>query len=418
MSWFKEFLQKSKKFNDINSSITLLEQYFLQNQDEKAIELVHWLADNSLSDEQEMYVHMYHGWLLYRQGKFAEAISHAELILQRVQTGYLAGKAYHLLGVCHSSKLEDKNAHNQVAGEDPMHEFQKAIELLAGYPDQLAAVNSQARLLANLNEVDEAIRILESFIQSTLEHSLYLGWSYATLGELWGRGKCDWQKSVENYKQSVAILDKETNTHAWIYAELAEGYFNLREYDRTIASVQKILAMVNEETAPDILLSAHKIYALGLEEKGEEFKLVAQQYQLALKYSDQFPDEASFLYRRLGNVYAAQRQYRQAFQAFERSLSGASEDDKSSIYWNMGTVAYDWHKYDQAIRCYSTAIQHTDVTSDRGIKIYLQLGHSYFQVNKYKEAAQSYREALKYIDPQDARRPELMKYLYTANELS
>lgn len=185
-------------------------------------------------------------------------------------------------------------------------------------------------------------------------------------------------EACDAFERALSNVDKKSHESDRLvvlkeaYWNLGELYYELREYQKSINVLQKLLLLYPEDDLyrRDILVS------------------LGQGYQST------------------GNLTEARLCYEQVLRS-----PHASEDEKASTQQQMGIIYYDLGSYDVAIAAFEVAVNHfTWAQSFYGDTI-LWLGNCYYAKGDYKRASDCYRKVLVSTSASERDRTAAQKYI-------
>ncbi|MFH0905148.1 MAG: tetratricopeptide repeat protein [bacterium] len=132
-------------------------------------------------------------------------------------------------------------------------------------------------------------------------------------------------------------------------------------------------------------------------EQGE----LKQAEKLYLKLLEKEPEDAT-LYNKLGLIYLADKNYKDAKAALKQALKLEPEND--TFHNNLGLLFYELEDYENAIEAYEKSISINDKIASRLVN----LGLAYFMNKKYRKAADCYERGL-ILEPRHENYAELLK---------
>ena len=157
----------------------------------------------------------------------------------------------------------------------------------------------------------------------------------------------------KEFKKVIELLTDailKTYNSADLYAEKAQAFYRLKEYELSNEAAEKALT-INPKNA-----------------RGNHYR---------------------------GNYYAINNEYDKAIEYYNKAIEADSKDDYP--YIGLGIVYYDLKEYDKAKECYKKAIE----ANPKDAYSYNGLGNTYYDLKEFNKAIEYYNKAIE-IDPKDA----------------
>ncbi|MFV0276675.1 MAG: tetratricopeptide repeat protein [Parahaliea sp.] len=258
-----------------------------------------------------------------------------------------------------------------------------------------------------------------------------------------------WQKGINALNEWFKMTD---SPNANAYVLLAQGYYQLKDYDRSLANVNKAIGMYREDgkvpkeqwlnlarflyfdkgdvnsavaileellvhypkkdywvqishmygeqkKEPEQLAAMETAYVQGMLDKGSELTTMAYLYlngEVPWKAA-QVVDKGmkakrmetnSKNYEILGNSYRQAQEITKAIPAME---SAADKSDGGELYARLGNVYLDGEQYDKAIDAITKGLQRGGIK--RPDNAQLVLGMAYFEKKQYTNARRAFQAA-------------------------
>jgi tetratricopeptide (TPR) repeat protein len=258
-----------------------------------------------------------------------------------------------------------------------------------------------------------------------------------------------WQKGINALKQWFEMSD---NPNANAYVLLAQGYYQLNDYDQSLVNVEKAIDMYNEKgrlpkeqwynlarflyqeknqtaKAMDALLNLltyypkkqywvqasylysemnnetrqlaamDTAYVQDMLEKDGEYRNLASLYLnaevpykaaqvLAEGFEDEIVEDNSKNWELLGGAWRQAQEVDLAITAMEKA---ASKSDDGDLYARLGSIYLDGEQFDKAIEAINKGLQRGGVRRPDNAR--LVLGMAYFNQGQYEQARDAFRAA-------------------------
>ncbi|MFN0212788.1 MAG: tetratricopeptide repeat protein [Saprospiraceae bacterium] len=200
----------------------------------------------------------------------------------------------------------------------------------------------------------------------------------------------EWQKTIEILPEK----ELERLRNGDLYAEKAESYYRLKQYEDSKAAAEKALAID--------LSHAKGSYYLGnwFVDKLNYDKAVELYQKAILLYPEYAPP-----YNGLGNVYRDKKEYDKAAELYQKAI--LLDPEYAYPHNGLGNVYVDKKEYDKAAEYYQNAIKLDPEYPPPNYN----LGGIYADKKEYDKAAEFYQKAIE-LDPKDADYHYGLGYVY------
>jgi signal transduction histidine kinase/uncharacterized protein HemY len=213
------------------------------------------------------------------------------------------------------------------------------------------------------------------------------------------------EKSIEYAEKALHLAKKykQKKEEAFAYKNLADCYFYLNQFEKSLdyyeksAAIEKQISGVNSVNylqrlsdtgyCQEILFR----YQEALDNYGEALQIAKEINQIS---------DIIILYNNIGQVYFKIGSYDKATEYFQQNLEleklHGKEEDLSSVYNNIGMVYKAWEQYEKAIPYFEQAVSiDRKFNNQNRLAIRLNnLGDAYRSLEQYDKALEILQEAL------------------------
>jgi tetratricopeptide (TPR) repeat protein len=411
-------LIKRTELINLETSLREAESLFLRHEDDASARLLAKIEMQTLTPEQRWWMLLLKGWLCHAHLDHAQAMKYADMVLSESQDAYYAGRAHHLRGLSHCGQAYAAPDESEPEVLAAITEFKRALDLLSDHPERFSVYSSLAILLADTNQVDEAIAMLETIFQQSPPPSPDLDWLHATLGELYAKDKGDCSKGVEQLELAASLLDPESNTHSWVHSLLAECYNKMGEYEQARVHAKRALELAKQDKGIQkfALVRAHEQYANALDWGDGDRRLAERHLRTAIEIVGGHGPRLADLYIRLGEMYYWQKRFAEAQWALEQALH--PENNILATHAShvlMGDIAFAAKDYSRAVHSFELALAEPAEDKDNLIRTHLRFGAALYHLERYGEAAEVFRAGLREAPANHPDWSALMKWLLATN---
>ena len=173
----------------------------------------------------------------------------------------------------------------------------------------------------------------------------------------------------------------ETLNNADLYAEKAQAFWRLDEYELSNNAAEKALTL-NPKNARGLHYKGNYYYDKKEYDKAKEF------YNKAIKAN---PEDA-YPFDGLGNIYSVLKEYDKAKEFYNKAMEANPKD--AFAYYGLGRFYYNLKDYNKAKEYYNKAI----AVDPKDAYSYNGLGNIYSVLKEYDKAKEFYNKALE-INP-------------------
>ncbi len=408
--------------NSINPEAVLseAESLFLRNEDKAASRLLNSLEQQTLTPEQRWSMLLLQGWICHQHARHIQAMEYADRVLSESDDAYYLGRAHHLRGLSYRGKAYALPEDSETEVAAAKQEFELALDLLTGRQEQLSVFSSLAILLADTDQVDQAIALVESVLRGSLPPSEDLGWLHARLGELYVQDKGDCANGVKQLELALSLLEPTSIIHSWVHSLIAECYNKAGEFERACVHAKRALDLAKQDKGIQkfALIRAHEQYAISLAWGDFDLRLAERHLDIAIGIVDEESQKEDELNVRLGEVLNMQGRNAEALPLLEKVINrGGRVGVPHSLYALVGHVAVKSKEYLKAVEFLNLAVAESDGDVDLSIHSYLYLGIALYHLGRYDEASEAFRAGLRLAPANHPEWSGLMKWLLAANRL-
>ena len=403
---------------NVEASLREAESLFLRHEDDASARLLARIELQTLTPEQRWWVLLLKGWLCHAHTDHVQAMKYADMVLSESQDAYYSGRAHHLRGLSHRGKAYAAPDESEPEVLAAITEFERALDLLSDCPERYSVYSSLAILLADTNQVDEAVAMLETILQQSPSPSLDLDWLHATLGELYAQDKGDCANGVKQLELAVSLLDPVSNIHSWVHSLLAECYNKMGEYEKARVHAKRALELAKQDKGIQkfALVRAHEQYANALDWGDGDRRLAERHLRTAIEIVGGHGPRLADLYIRLGEMYYWQNRFAEAQWALEQALHPENNIVAThALQVLMGDIAFAANDYSRAADSFELALAEPAEDKDNLIRTHLRLGAALYHLGRYGEAAEAFRAGLREAPANHSDWSALMKWLLATN---
>lgn len=299
--------------------------------------------------------------LRYRRMKYRKACADGEI--SKEAAAKEREKLYKLAGI-----LEARFKRNKVSNEVECAFYKEMGFLLKSVPDGYKGTDYR-----------RIIRYFKKAIKCVDE-----AWTHFLLGRAL-RENANYEAAISEFK----IYEEREGDYDELYINMGYCYRSMGDKEKAVEYFKKALEANPQNDEANGAIAA--IYRSMLNNTGNKYYAkIAQEY--AETQRKLTPDDPWFL-RELGFLYLEWGVPEVAETDAKHSLQLEPENPYG---WNlMGEVHRAFGRYEEAIKCYRTAIEKTDY-QDSFRAPYVNMGDCYNKLGRYKEALAVFREALEH----------------------
>lgn len=358
------------------------------------------------------------GWLHYRRSESEAALRCADTVLAQTDERFYAGKAHLLRALCQEEQVLTRPDVDETKMQPVMAECELAIELLAGHTEQLWAYNELAMLLADWQDPDQGIALLEEALQGSWPEGRDLGWTRARFGEIYALDKHDWRNGAQYLTQAAMLLDPISKTHSWVHSLLAQCYNYLQKPELAVIHGCRALELAarDKSSVEWVWVRAHKQYAMALTRAGQDLRIAEKHFRQAMRLTAKNSRLMAELYLELGNNLRWQERPRAAWRAIHRALQIDQEAAAAGGWYAIfAEIGFQLKRYRDVVRYARLALSYEDFPADKTGETYYRLGVSLYKLGQYPEAAEALRLGLSKAPVDNPYRSAMLKWLLATN---
>jgi len=331
-----------------------------------------WLGGEG-EDERRAILAWREGLLLFRQGRYSEALEKYEeaergLPLDGKALREFLAEALHILA---ARLVLPEGAYSAIHHPDAVRILQRVT---AWQPENPAAWYHLGVACALADQHEQAIQAFQRAIALDPKDAYPwngLGNVYCTQGR--------YDEAIQAYQQAIALDPKI----AAPWYGLGNVYSDLGRYDEAIQAYQQAIALDPKIAAPWNGLG--NVYSdLG------RYDEAIQAYQQAIALDPKF----AYPWNGLGNVYSDLGRYDEAIQAYQQAI--ALDPKFAAPWYGLGNVYRTQDRYDEAIQAYQQAI----ALDPKFAYPWNGLGVIYAVRGEWEQALEAFRRAVE-LAPED-----------------